>query len=317
VTRATGSTLVTGAAGFAGGHLLDLLTADGSGDTIAWHRPGGRAPREIQGVRWHGVDLLDANAVRAAIVATQPSVVFHCAGAAHVGHSWQSSTETLRVNVLGTHHLVDALRLGAPDARLLIVSSALVYGPSLAPISENEPVLPANPYGLSKLAQELVGAGQDGHPVTFIARPFNHIGPRQDPSFSSAAFARQIAEIEAGLAPPDIHVGNLDARRDLTDVRDTVRAYQLIVDRGVPGRPYNVCSGVAIEVGALLDMLIAQATVRVRVVQDPARYRPSDTPVVRGDCARLRDELGWTRRIDLQQTTRDLLDYWRARVRQA
>ena len=312
----TGPTVVTGAAGFAGGHLLDLLAADDV-DAIGWHRPGGHAPREVPGARWAGVELLDAEAVRKAIAATRPAVVFHCAGAAHVGHSWNSTTGTLRINVLGTHHLVEAMRTTVPEARLLIVSSALVYRPSTAPIDENEPLLPANPYGLSKLAQELVGSGNDGHPQTFIARPFNHIGARQEPTFSSAAFARQIAEIEAGLGPPEIRVGNLDARRDLTDVRDTVRAYRLIVDRGVPGRPYNVCSGVAIQVRALLDMLIAQATVPVRIVQDPARYRPNDTPVVLGDCGRLTRELGWTTRIPLQQAATDLLDYWRARVRQA
>jgi GDP-4-dehydro-6-deoxy-D-mannose reductase len=308
-----GLTLVTGAAGFAGSHLLDSLSADHV-ETIAWHRPGGRPPRQLPGVRWEGVDMLDASAVRAAIDASRPAVVFHCAGAAHVGQSWTGGTHTLQVNVLGTHHVVDALRASTPEAKLLITSSALVYGPSLEAITEDDPIAPANPYGLSKLAQELVGRDNGGRPSVYVARPFNHMGPRQDPSFMSAAFARQIAEIEAGLAPPQIRVGNLDARRDLTDVRDTVRAYRLMVERGTPDRPYNICTGRAVVVRELLDTLVSLARVQVRIVVDPQRYRPNDTPVVLGDASRAARELGWTPAIALEQTATDLLDYWRMHV---
>jgi GDP-4-dehydro-6-deoxy-D-mannose reductase len=311
----TGSTLVTGAAGFAGGHLLDSLAADGI-RTVGWHRPAGHMPREMPHVTWQGVDLLDRAAVLAAIETVRPSVIFHCAGAAHVGHSWYTTTQTLRVNVLGTHNLVDAIRAAAPDAKLLITSSALVYGPSLNAIDESHPLQPANPYGLSKIAQELVGQNNDNHPPTFVARPFNHFGPRQEPSFASAAFAKQIAEIEAGLVAPEILVGNLDARRDLTDVRDTVRAYRLIIEKGVPGRPYNVCSGSAVAVSALLDMLLSRARVPITVVPDPTRYRPNDTPVVLGDPGRAVRELGWTPTIPFERTADDLLEYWRVRVRQ-
>lgn len=312
----SGPTLVTGAAGFAGSHLLDQLAADAL-DIVGWHRPGGHPPRLVPGVRWQAVDMMDRDAVRDAINRVRPAVVFHLAGAAHVGQSWDTTTETLRSNVLGTHHLVEALRAAAPKAKLLITSSALVYRPSLDAIHEMYPLQPANPYGVSKIAQELVGSGNGGHPPAFIARPFNHFGPRQDASFVSAAFARQIAEIEAGLRPADIHVGNLDALRDLTDGRDTVRAYRLIVERGVPGRPYNVCTGTAIAVHALLDLLVARARVPVRVVPDPARYRPNDSPLVLGDPSRASRELGWTPRIPIEQTVGDLLDYWRAQVRLA
>lgn len=309
-----GPTLVTGAAGFAGSHLLDQLAADGV-PTVAWYRPHGQAPRALDGVRWHGVDLLDAAAVRDAIRDTQPSVIFHCAGAAHVGQSWDTTAATLRVNVIGTHHLVEAVRQHVPGAALLITSSALVYGPSLDAIDESHPLTPNSPYGLSKIAQELVGTASGGHPRTFVARPFNHFGPRQEASFVSAAFARQIAEIEAGLKPPVIEVGNLSARRDLTDVRDTVHAYRLMVERGVPGRPYNICRGEAVAVQTVLDLLVSFARVSVHVVSDPARYRPNDSPIVLGNPARAASELGWTPRIPLEQTLNDLLDYWRARVR--
>ena len=307
-------TLVTGAAGFAGSHLVDQLAADRV-QTIAWHRPGGQPPRDVDGVQWRAVDLLDAQAVRDGVAAARPSVVYHCAGAAHVGQSWTTVTETLRLNVLCTHRLVEALRAVAPDAKLLITSSALVYGASPGAIDEGQPVAPSNPYGLSKVAQEMVGTCSGGYGNAFIALPFNHFGPRQASSFVAAAFARQIAEIEAGLIAPEIHVGNLDARRDLTDVRDTVRAYRLIVERGVPHRPYNICSGRTVAVQELLDTLLSRARVAIRVVEDPARFRPNDTPIVLGNPARARRELGWDAEIPLTQTADDLMEYWRSRVR--
>ena len=310
----TGPVLVTGAAGFAGGHLLDQLAADNV-STIAWHRPGGSPPRRLKSVTWQSVDLFDGSAVRQALAAAAPSVVFHCAGAPHVGLSWAATAQTLRVNVICTHHLVEALRAVAPRAKLLITSSALVYGPSDAAVDESQRLLPVNPYGLSKLAQELVAVGAGGHEHSYVARPFNHIGPRQDASFVSAAFAKQIAQIEAGLISPEIRVGNLDARRDLTDVRDTVHAYRLIVERGTPGRPYNICTGRAVAVQEVLDRLLSHARVSVRVVQDPARYRPNDIPLVLGDPTRATTELGWAPRIGFEQTARDLLEYWRTQVR--
>ena len=304
-------TLVTGAAGFAGGHLLDLLMSQG-GDLVGWCRPNGRAPAASAGVRWAAVDLLDRDAVRAAIDELRPGRVFHCAGAAHVGQAWDRTTDALAINVLGTHHLVEALRAAAPACRLLIPSSALVYAPSANALREDALVRPSSPYGLSKLAQEMVGLGNPAGPQVWLARPFNHFGPRQDPAFATSGFARQIAEIEAGLKAPEISVGNLTTRRDLTDVRDTVRAYTAILDYGVPERPYNVCSGRALAVRDILDMLLAKARVSIRVVVDPARYRPSDSPIVLGDGRRIHDELGWHATVALEQTLDDLLDFWRA-----
>jgi GDP-4-dehydro-6-deoxy-D-mannose reductase len=305
--------LVTGAAGFAGGHLLDLLSRDGAHVT-AWHRPGGAAPRDVPGVRWEGVNLLDRPAVRAAVQALNPSAVYHCAGAAHVGRSWDTTEATLETNVRGTHHLVDGLRRIGSDARVLIPSSAMVYIPLAEPLREDQPLRPTNPYGWSKLAQEMVGSDNGGQPQVCIARPFNHLGPRQDPAFAASGFARRIADIEAGRWAPEIAVGNLEAKRDLTDVRDTVRAYRVILERGVPGRPYNVCSGSAIEIRQVLDLLLARARVRISIVVDAARYRPNDQPLIVGNPARIRDELGWTPEIPLERTLDDLLEYWRGRA---
>lgn len=309
-------TLVTGAAGFAGSHLLDLLIAQGA-DIVGWYRPGGTEPPASKGVRWHAVDMLDRAGVREAIHALRPRFVYHCAGAAHVGQAWTTTSTTLATNVLGTHHLIEALRDDVPDAHVLNTGSALVYAPSNEPMAEDQPLVPASPYGLSKLAQELLGEGNPRGPLVHVARPFNHFGPRQNPSFSTSSFARTVAAIEAGQLPGEISVGNLEPLRDLTDVRDIVRAYQLILEHGTPNRPYNVCSGRVVKVGDLLDLMLRRASVPIRVVVDPARYRPNDLPIVHGDPTRLREELGWTAVIPIEQTIDDLLEYWRARVRSA
>ena len=306
--------LVTGAGGFAGSHLLDLLAGEDVA-IVAWHRPGS-APRAAgPSVRWEAVDLLDRGAVREAIARTRPSTVYHCAAAAHVGKAWDSTESTFAVNVRGTHYLCDALRREELRVQFLIPSSAMIYRPSSDAMTEDDPPMPPNPYGLSKLAQELLALRSipDGIDVR-VARAFNHIGPRQDPFFAAPGFARRIADIERGRWAPEISVGNLDAQRDLTDVRDTVRAYRLILERGVPGRPYNVCSGRAVTIRHLLDLLIARARCPVTVKIDPARYRPNDNPILLGDPSRLRDELGWTPEIPLERTVDDLLEYWRGKT---
>jgi GDP-4-dehydro-6-deoxy-D-mannose reductase len=305
--------LVTGAAGFAGSHLVDLLVADGA-DVVAWHRPGGAPPREVARTRWDPVDLLDRDRVETAIARLKPSIVYHCAGEAHVGRAWESTESTFAVNVRGTHHLLQALERSGVAARVLIPGSAMVYASADAAMDEDHTLKPGSPYGLSKLAQEMLGWRLHGAAAVTVARAFNHFGPRQDPDFAASGFARRIADIERGRWQPEISVGNLDARRDLTDVRDTVRAYRLIAERGLPGRPYNVCSGKAITIRALLDLLLAHARVPVAVTIDAARLRPNDTPLLLGDPSRLRNELGWEPRIPIEQTVVDLLEYWRAQT---
>ena len=316
----TRPTLVTGASGFAGSHLVDLLSNEGT-SVLAWRLPdGGAGPPSGSGsdtrrIRWADVDVLDAASVEAAVEEARPAVVFHCAGAARVGASWSETMGTFEVNVRGTHHLLDAVRRHAPDARVLVPGSALVYRPSNDPLGEDFPLEPRTPYGLSKLTQELVArqAAAEGQPV-LLSRSFNHIGPRQASGFATSDFARQIALAEAGLTDPVIHVGNVDARRDVTDVRDVVRAYRCIAERGRPGRPYNVCSGRAPSVRDLLDGLLALARLRVDVRVDPSRLRPQDNPVVIGDGSRLHTELGWEPSVPLDVSLRDLLEGWRTSV---
>src|SRR6266403_852499 len=174
------TTLVTGAAGFAGSHLVDLLAHDGA-SIVAWHRPGGAPPRDVPGTRWEAVDLHHRDAVDAAIARARPSTVYHCAGAAHVGRSWDSTEATFATNVRGTHHLLQALEHAAAPARVLIPSSALVYASAGEALTEDHPLVPDSPYGLSKLAQEMLGVRTNGPLAVTIARAFNHFGPRQDP----------------------------------------------------------------------------------------------------------------------------------------
>jgi GDP-4-dehydro-6-deoxy-D-mannose reductase len=309
-----GQPLVTGATGFAGGHLLDRLVAQGD-HVHAWgHRSLPRRSSEgaeagSEAVTWTAVDLLDRPAVRTALEAARPSVLYHFAGFADVQHAWSVPARALRVNVIGTHNLLEAARELGFTTRVLVTGSAQIYRPRLDAITEEDPVGPANPYGVSKLAQEMTAAAS-ALPALLV-RPFNHAGPRQSPSYATSAFARQIADIEAGRQDPVLQVGNLEARRDITDVRDTVRAYQALAEQGRPCRPYNVCSGRAYSMRELLDILLSHARVHVRVEVDPARLRPSDNPVILGSHARLTADTGWTPIIPIEQTLADLLEYWR------
>ncbi len=309
----SGPPLVTGGTGFAGSHLVEhLLTLEPA--VAAWSNPTGTPPDQLEPrVRWNAVDLLDREAVRKAIAALEPSIVYHCAGAADVGNSWTDPAKPLRVNALGTHHLLDALGHAGVAAPIVVAGSGLVYRPSLEALGEDAPIGPSTPYGVSKLAQEMIAASVTSTPV-FLARPFNHAGPRQSAAYVTSSFARQIAEIEAGLNPPVLNVGNLEARRDITDVRDTVRAYRMLAEAGRAGRPYNVCSGRAHRIGDLLEAMLGFSRASIRIEVDPARLRPSDNPVVIGDPSRIGAEVGWRPAIPIEQTLQDLLDYWRQRV---
>ena len=307
--------LVTGAAGFVGSHLLELLEQDDV-QLVAWQRPGTEPSLRGGRVRWMTVEMQDRDAVFAAIAETRPAAVYHLAGVPHVGGSWSHTHETFAGNVLATHYLFDALRRQALTPRVLITSSATVYAPASRAIAESDSVNPNSPYGTSKLAQEMVARRSwedDGIPG-LIARAFNHVGPRQSPAFVAPSIARQIAEIEAGHKPPVLALGNTESYRDIMDVRDTVRAYRALMQAATPGIPYNVCAGVATQIKALVDLFVAKARVKIAVTQDPARLRPNDTPMVLGDRTRIKQDAGWEPAIPLEQTVDDLLTYWREQI---
>jgi len=307
--------LVTGATGFAGRHLVRLLAA--TGHVSAWGRSP--TPPDLGALAtWERVDLLDRDMVRAAIAALRPAAVYHLAGAAHQAESWRDTITPLEGNALATTHLLDAIRRARLDCRVLVTGSAAVYAPSDDPIAEDGPLAPASPYALSKLAQERIAmrAVLDDGLAAIVARPFNHTRPGQSAAFAAPAFARQIALIEQGRLEPVLRVGNLDARRDLSDVRDVVRAYAALMARGTPGAIYNVGSGTGRTIRSVLDALVSRSRVPVRIETDPERLRPSDVPSLVANTARLRETTGWQPEIPFERTLDDLLASWRQAVDQ-
>ncbi len=297
--------VVTGGLGFVGRHLVEHLRAAGDEVTTLDHKGD------------HAVDITDGPAVAAALAGAAPDAVYHLAGWADVGASWTDPVGVLRVNAEGTLHVLRACT-AAGVHRVLAVASADVYGvvtEEELPLTEASPLRPTSPYAASKLAadalaqQAVLGHGQG----VVRVRPFNHLGPGQSEQFVAPAIAARIARAERD-GQDDVPVGNLSARRDLTDVRDVVRAYRLLVERGEPGAVYNVCSGVDVEIQALADMLVGLATRPVRLVPDPALLRPVDLPVLRGDATKLRTATGWAPEIPIEQTVADLLDDMRRRI---
>lgn len=304
--------LITGAGGFVGSHLIELLERDHT-DITAWLRPGTQPLVRGQRVQWIDIEMHNRDAVARAVADSAPAEIYHLAGVPHVGNSWEHTHETFAGNVLATHHLFDGLRRASLRPRVLISSSAFVYEPRDRALTEQDVIRPNSPYGTSKVAQEMLGvrAWEDDGIPALVARSFNHVGPRQAPSFVASSIARQIAEIEVGRKSPTLSMGNLDSERDIMDVRDTVRAYRAMMQSARPGIAYNVCSGIRVPIRRLLTVMTAKARVPIAIEQDPARFRPNDTPLVLGDRSRLESDTGWTPQIPLEQTVEDLIAYWR------
>ena len=314
--RSRTTVLVTGAAGFVGSHLLELLEQEDDW-IFGWLRPGTEPAVVGKRIGWLAVEMQDRAAVYAAIRQTRPDAIYHLAGVPHVGDSWSHTYETFAGNVLATHYLFDALRREQLAPRVLVTSSATVYAPQSSAIAETDAVIPNSPYGTSKLAQEMVARRSwegDGIPG-LIARSFNHVGPRQSPAFVAPSVAKQIAEIEAGRRLNQLEMGNMESERDIMDVRDTVRAYRALMASAQPGVPYNVCSGRATSIRSLVDLFVSKARVKITVTQAPARFRPNDTPLILGDRSRIQNDTGWTPQIPLERTVDDLLAYWRQQIR--
>ena len=314
--------LITGVAGFVGHHLLDSwgpgAEFHGVDRAALEATPGGEALR-ARLASYRPLDITNAAAVEEAVRAIRPDGLVHLAAQASGAVSLLQPVETFRVNALGTLHLLDAVRGACPRAALLLVGSADAYGSGNpgSRIREDAPLRPQNPYGLSKATQDAWGelyARTYGLRV-LRTRTFSHTGPGQRPQFALAAFAEQIARVDAGLQPAEIRVGSLDARREYGDVRDVVAAYRALVERGEAGEAYNVCTGEGHRLGDLLDRLLALAGVRAAIVSDPARQRVRDVTHLVGDPTKIRTRTGWEPRIPLERTLTDLYQDARERVR--
>lgn len=315
--------LITGATGFAGSHLAEYLIAHT--DLEVWGTDISSNDRNIAHIKENlefVVGDMSEPAVASGILSqAQPDYIFHLAAQAFVPQSWSDPWDTIANNVRAELNILQTLVDSGPSTRVLIAGSADEYGmirPDELPVTEATPLRPYNPYAVSKVAQDLLGYqyfASHGLPVVRV-RPFNHIGPRQSPAFVTSDFAKQIAEIELADREPKLRVGNLDARRDFTDVRDMVQAYHLALERGEPGEVYNLGAERAYSIDQVLDMLLDLSDAQIEVVQDTTRLRPTDVPVVVSDCSKFRQSTGWRATVSMEESLQDILDYWRERVRE-
>ncbi|GAB6935347.1 MAG: GDP-mannose 4,6-dehydratase [Calditerricola sp.] len=314
--------LITGITGFAGSHLAEYLLSRGDVRIFGTVRIRSRLDNIrhlLNDITLIECELRDARSVSEVVRTVRPARIFHLAAQSFVPTSWNSPADTLVNNIISQLHLFEAVREHCPECRIQIACSSEEYGhvqPDEVPIREENPLRPLSPYAVSKVAQDLLGYQYHRSYGLFVVRTrtFNHTGPRRGEAFVTSNFAKQIAEIEKGLRPPVVYVGNLEAKRDFTDVRDVVRAYWLALEKGEPGEVYNIASGQTYSIREVLNLLLAMSSVNIDVQQDPARLRPSDVAILLGDSTKFRRQTGWAPTIPLEQTLRDLLNYWRARV---
>jgi GDP-4-dehydro-6-deoxy-D-mannose reductase len=316
--------LIMGITGFVGSHLADYALAEGAEvfGSCRWRSKTDNIEHLRNRIHLIESDLRDLSSIQNLLEVVHPDYVVNLAGQSYVQASWTIPAETLYTNIIGQVNLFEAIRArrGTPP-RFLMIGSSEEYGYASAdelPIKETNPLRPLSPYAVSKVTQDLMGYQyfkSYGLPIV-RTRAFNHEGPRRGDVFVTSNFARQITEIEAGKREPVIFVGNLKAGRDYTDVRDIVNGYWQLMKDGEPGEVYNLCSGRAWAIQEVLDFMLAQSTCRtIAVREDPARLRPSDVPMLIGDATKAHRAVGWVPKIPFEQTLRDILDYWRARMK--
>jgi GDP-4-dehydro-6-deoxy-D-mannose reductase len=312
--------LITGMTGFAGSHLAEYLLAEHPDvevfGTYRWRSRMDNIEHLRSKVKLLEADLRDYTSMYNALERSRPDFIFHLAAQSFVPSSWTAPNETLTTNIAGQTNLFEAIRSLRIDPVVQIACSSEQYGlvlPDEVPIKETNPLRPLSPYAVSKVAQDYLGYQyfQSYGLKAIRTRGFNHTGPRRGQVFVTSNFCSQVAAIELGLQEPVIRVGNIEAIRDFTDVRDMVRAYWLAVNHGKPGEVYNIATGHGIRISELLDRIIALANVEVRIEVDPERLRPSDVEILIGDSSKFRADTGWEPRIPFEQTVSDLLDYWR------
>jgi len=304
--------LIIGGAGFVGRCLINCIKEEAGWDVYAADRPGaacpdGRAPL-------YGLDITEEKSVSDLLQTVKPDYIFHLAAQSSVGLSWKNPGLTIDVNIKGAVHVLEAARSCPGKPRVLLIGSSEEYGAAEnVPTGEDCRANPDNLYAVTKLCQNHIGrlyAGAYGLDI-IMTRSFNHIGPGQSDAFAASDFCRQAAEIQLGMRPPVMYVGNLAARRDFTDVRDVARAYVLLMRRGQRGETYNVGSGVSVSLSAVLEKILALSGVKVEIKTDPEKFRPLDVPAVQADISKITTACGWVPGISLEKTLSDMLDYWR------
>lgn len=308
--------LIIGAAGFVGGYLIRELKAAG------WEVHATCLPNEEikEECPVHTLDILKKEDISPLLDDIKPDIVYHLAAQSSVSVSWKRPQLTAEINVVGSINVLEAVRdAEKKDIRLVLIGSGEEYGyirEGACPLSESEPLNPGNIYAATKACQDMLGKIYTrAYKMDIImVRAFNHSGPAQSNIFVISDFCRQIAEIEKGMKEPVIRVGNLSAKRDFTDVRDVVRAYRLLGEKGVSGNVYNVGRGKAVEIQYILDTALSYADQPIEVKRDPARMRASDIPLIEPDVSHIFEDTGWRAEITMEQTIRDTLDYWRKKL---
>lgn len=313
--------LVTGISGFVGSHLAEFLLERDLEvyGPIRWRSRTENIEHIKDKLHLIDADIKDAHSMQTAIDETLPDYIFHLAAQSFIPTSWHAPAETLSTNIIGNANLLEAVRKSNCDPVIQIAGSSEEYGmvyPNEVPIKETNPLRPRSPYGVSKVAQDLLSRQYHmsyGLKIV-VTRAFNHTGPRRGEPFVTSNFAKQIAEIEKGLREPIVYTGNLNAQRDFSDVRDIVNAYWLSVQRCEFGEVYNICSERSRSIQSVLNLLLNMAMIKAEVKHDPKRMRPSDVEILKGDCSKFKKRTGWAPAIPFEKTMVDLLDYWREKL---
>jgi len=315
--------LITGITGFVGSHMAEYILREHPDwalfGTFRWRSRMDNIEEIKRRFQLIECDLSDFMSVRKMMDSVQPDYIFHLAAQSFVPASWDAPVDTMTNNMMGQVNLFDAVRQAGLTPKIQIACSSEEYGmvhPEETPISETNPLRPLSPYAVSKVIQDTLGYQYAMNYKMHIirTRAFNHSGPRRGDVFVESNFARQVALIEKGQQEPVVKVGNLEAQRDFTDVRDVVRGYFMGADKGEPGEVYNICSGKTYSIKNVLERLLSMSSLKIAVEQDPQRMRPSDVPLLLGDFSKFKSRTGWEPSIPFEKTLEDLLNYWRARV---
>lgn len=310
--------LIIGAGGFVGNYLIDHLQQDCKWSIVATklkHETINRTDIKI-----YDLNILEKDSIIDLLTSEKPDYIFHLAAQSSVAVSWKNPSLTIDINIKGSVNVLDAIReIQDYQPRILLIGSGEEYGhilPEETPIKETNTLRPGNIYAATKACQNMIGKiYADGYGMDIMmVRAFNHIGPNQSPQFVVADFCKQVAEIEKGLTPPIIYVGNLSAKRDFTDVRDVVKAYSLIIEKGVRGKTYNVGSGKAISIAEILNKILSLSNTKIEVKTDENKLRPVDVPVIEADISEITNNLGWKPEVALTTTLIQTLNYWRESI---